>query len=184
METLRSITTIPRLVLNDFKLFGQGIIEFSASFMRGYVAFFFELVDDTKPLLAPFFNTALYQSILNDFCVVLMGIVTPIQSFFGTQRTSLVKTLADKVHTPSTKWIESITFTPSTAPKKTIIDTTNYGPLRTFFAKYRALLSQIYDEVTTAMEETDEIPLYLIAAAILVFMLGCIWFYVIMVFGV
>lgn len=185
METLRNIATIPRLILNDFKVVGLSIFEFCASFARGYVAFFFEIVHDFQVTFAPYFDRTLYRSIAHDFVVVLSSITSPIRTLMHSGAAFISGILSTPKNIPTSSLVEKITFTPSsvrTPAKRTPIDTSSYGPVRTFFMKYRALLTDIYDEVTIAMEETDEIPVYLIAASVLVFILGCVWFYIIMVF--
>lgn len=184
METLRSIANIPRLILNDFKIVGFSVLDFCASFARGYIAFFFEIVHDIKVTFAPYFDPTLYRSILHDFVVVLRSITEPIRSFIKSIFASISGILSSTAELSSTS-MKRVTLTQSSArtpAKRTAIETNNYGPVRAFFIKYRTLLADIYDEVTIAMEETDEIPAYLIAASILVFILGCVWFYIIMVF--
>lgn len=182
METLRHIMHTPRAIIRDFKVVFSDIVAFTKSFWRGYVAFFFELLDDLQKISAPFLNKELYYSVLRDFKTVLFipsekifSLIKTILSQAAQKRNSLNRHLVTHNHL-------NVTDHPSTIPD-TATDVSDSGVLYNFFLQYHALLASVYTDIEKA-DKANEIPSYIIASAILIFILGCIFFYLIMVFGV
>ena len=185
MEMIRNILIIPREILNDFRTVFSSTNDFIASFARGYVAFAIEIYEDLKTVLSPFFARTIYRSIFDDFAFVLTSI-----SAYARTLWQVTNTTSEDMSPKKTSITPAVVANTTAAPIRQKIEAAyepksgTLGFLYNFFMKYRILLIDIYEDIKNSAEETDEIPMYLIAAAILVFMLGCVWFYVIMVFGV